>query len=287
MTVPLSVIIPCYHAQYDISGAVESLTKQKIGAELVLVSDDGQDYRPLVEPYRTTLNIQFLSTNHVGTGPSNAKNIGLSKCRGDAVLILDSDDFLDDDFLEYTLPVAMTKGACLTPRRPVDYTNKSPVITRAIGKLSNYSSHTQLSMAEYVNFPLGWQTLYRRDMLQEKWEESIRFEQDLILECHIIERIGYMPFLPKMGYNYRVRKGSICHSDDSAINIRTEYADIARRIISPDDGMGFSPNTQQILLDFIQQRFASIDSYLHDKLHGTLRYEPVVIADILQYPASE
>ncbi len=287
MSPPLvSVIIPCHLAENDIRTAMQSLARQThTRIEAVVVSDDGADYRKALSALPALPECVFATTGGIGTGPSNAKNIGLSQCRGDAVLILDADDFLDPGYIEAILPRTMAEGACVTPRRPVSYDTHTRLHPQGEHAIASYATERRISIRDYIFIPFGWQTAYRRDMLTDAWEEELFLDQDLVLETLLFERIGYAPYENAQGYNYRVRAGSICHSDTSHERVFSEYALMLSRLRDPANGMGLGDESRALLEELLVWRMENVRRYLADQASATLKYEPQVIMDMLHYPA--
>lgn len=101
MTEPISVVMPAFHAQGVVAGAVKSLLAQSVGDwRLILVADDGSDYEAvlgaagLADP-----RIRFVASGGTGTGASNARNAGLEAVATAHVAVLDADDRFRPDKL--------------------------------------------------------------------------------------------------------------------------------------------------------------------------------------------
>jgi len=101
----VSIIIPVYKAKYTIKKTLESINNQKFKnkipkIELILSIDDNKNY----EKYRSILNNQIIntkiiSTNKIGSGPGNARNIGFKKSIGKYVCFLDADDEYSENYV--------------------------------------------------------------------------------------------------------------------------------------------------------------------------------------------
>jgi glycosyltransferase involved in cell wall biosynthesis len=279
----VSVIMPCFFATETISFAVRSVANQSYRPiELIIVSDDQIDYRPLADPICNGVTCVFTSTGQVGSGPSVAKNEGLLKAQGSAVIILDADDHYDPDFIEKVLPVTMHEGACVTPRRTVTLDRREVMRANGYSAIPKFAVKERIQIEEYVRLPFGWQTAYRRDVLRFPWEKEL-FDQDMILECRIFEYLGYAPFRMLQGYNYAIRQGSICHSQDSPMKVINSYRRTLDRLRDPEDRLGLSDKTALILVRELHARILNIKSFLHLRNAGKLEREPQVIADIIHF----
>src|SRR5690606_16728039 len=90
----LSIIMPAYHAGRFIASGVRSVLAQTwSGWELVIVSDDGEDYEArLAAQGLVDRRFRFLSTGAVGAGASRARNLALETITTPYVAVLDADD---------------------------------------------------------------------------------------------------------------------------------------------------------------------------------------------------
>ncbi len=101
----VSIIIPVYKAKYTIKKTLESINNQKFKnkipkIELILSIDDNKNY----ENYKSILNNEIIntkivSTNRIGSGPGNTRNIGFKKSIGKYVCFLDADDEYSENYV--------------------------------------------------------------------------------------------------------------------------------------------------------------------------------------------
>jgi len=93
----ISVVIPAYNAEESICKALESISKQATKEIEIVVVDDGS-----VDSTREKV-IEFIGENPVvdisyyyqeNTGSGAARNLGISKARGEYIAFVDSDDFV-------------------------------------------------------------------------------------------------------------------------------------------------------------------------------------------------
>lgn len=107
----ISVIMPCYNTEKYINKTLESLYSQTMqDFQIVFVNDGSTDgtLDILNECSRRLPDRVIIKTVENG-GQSRARNIGLDLASGEYIVFLDSDDYVDNDYLD-TLYVAATKA---------------------------------------------------------------------------------------------------------------------------------------------------------------------------------
>jgi glycosyltransferase involved in cell wall biosynthesis len=98
--IAFSIIIPCFnHGQYLIE-AVESYNKASYPFlfETIIINDGSTDLKTL-EVLDQLEKEGILVIHTENGGPSKARNIGISQCKGKYILPLDSDNLAKPDFL--------------------------------------------------------------------------------------------------------------------------------------------------------------------------------------------
>lgn len=102
----ISVIVPVYNVEGYLSTCLDSLLDQGLGEkeyEIILINDGSKDGSlDICNLYaKAHSNIQVYSQENQGV--SMARNLGLSKARGEWVMFVDSDDYLCKESLRYLL----------------------------------------------------------------------------------------------------------------------------------------------------------------------------------------
>lgn len=188
-----SVIIPVYNAEKTLDRCLSSLCAQDYpDAELLLIDDGSTDSSAAI--CRTwagyDLRVRFLQKGNGGV--SSARNLGLDQARGEYVLFVDSDDYVQPGYFsrldamdpdgryDYLLfPYYRFDGLRETKRElPVfasrDPARVEPMLAHAYGR-------------KWINAP--WNKRYRRCILEEN---DIRFHTDLPIAEDTLFNLHYL-----------------------------------------------------------------------------------------------
>jgi len=84
-------VIPCFRQAHFLAGAIESVVRQTVCADEIIVVDDGgeEDLAPVIAGYPPVLLVR-----QENRGPAAARNSGLRTATSDKVIFLDADDRL-------------------------------------------------------------------------------------------------------------------------------------------------------------------------------------------------
>ena len=102
MDLPLiSIIIPVYQAEQHINSCIDSILQQSyVNWQLVLVDDGSSDSSPIIcDQYAqrdSRINVYHIDNS----GVSSARNFGMTKCIGEWLCFIDSDDSVCQNYLE-------------------------------------------------------------------------------------------------------------------------------------------------------------------------------------------
>ncbi len=102
----VSVIVPVYNAENILHHCVNSIVAQTyIDFELILVDDGSTDNSGLLCDKYAEQYERVISVHLENGGVSKARNKGIELAKGEFICFVDSDDFVDNTFLEELLSV--------------------------------------------------------------------------------------------------------------------------------------------------------------------------------------
>lgn len=157
MSAPLiSIVMPAFRCVSTICASVKSVLQQNYANwELVISIDDGEDYAALLkENGLTDQRTRFVYTDGVGTGSSNARNVGVEAATSDYIAVLDADDLFTPDKLSVIAPLLRANplistglqitDSKLTPLRQVGCTGGEAILDAGNYKFTNISMDSMI-----------------------------------------------------------------------------------------------------------------------------------------------
>lgn len=98
----ISIVIPVYKAEKFLHRCIESLLRQTYtNFEIILVDDGSPDSSgKICDEY--SYKYSFIKSFHTNNnGVSAARNYGITRAQGEWICFIDSDDFVEDNYLEH------------------------------------------------------------------------------------------------------------------------------------------------------------------------------------------
>ena len=165
MTELVSIIIPIYKVEKYLQRCVDSILKQSYrNLEIILVDDGSPDKcGEICDKYAQT-DSRIIVVHKKNGGLSSARNAGLDICKGDFIMFVDSDDWVEPNFCEAALQLALTKKVDCVAFGYYEYQNnkRTPFHTNQPRIIGAEEAITHLIRIDEVIFNLAWNKIYHR-----------------------------------------------------------------------------------------------------------------------------
>ena len=207
----VSVIVPVYNVEKYLEKCLESLIHQTLKEiEIIIINDGATDSSPKIIERYTQKDSRIKTINQKNQGLSGARNSGLKIAQGEYISFIDSDDWVDQDFLEKLYNSAKNNNADIA----------MTTIIRKREKIQKYRVHyikenvyeTLEEKIKACNIPTCcyvWNKLYKKNLL-ENMEFSInRYFEDMLWIPEIIKKANKIVTTRYTNYYYRVNNNSI------------------------------------------------------------------------------
>jgi glycosyltransferase involved in cell wall biosynthesis len=286
----ISVIIPAFNVQKYIRECVESVRKQSMDIEMLIIDDCSTDNtKAIVEGMASEYdNISVLQTERQ-IGPGGARNLGLKHATGEFVFFLDGDDKVPEEaFSILSKKQAVTKADIVIGN--VKKYNEHSVYNSNLHKKidwenSNLTTHI-VRQHDLLFDSTVWNKLYKRSFILEKqiyFPESVSYEDILFsLKAHILA--DKVSLVNSIVYMWRVRDAA---NNPSITQSRRNIDNFSDRSYILDKCKEFlvRQSTLKDLFHFWYYKVLTVDFFLYLKEYSHLEkeYQEVLYKHIQTY----
>ena len=222
ITMLFSLIIPVYNVEAYLRDCLDSVLNQTFADwEAVCVNDGSTDGSAAILDDYAAKDERLRVVSQANAGLSAARNAGMDAAKGDYILFLDSDDWLEDNALETIANALQDEDLlCFSGRRYWETTgefNQPDLLTeQSFADGMDYYSQNALLRRDFA-FVCVVLRAYKRSFLLEKglrFREGIFHEDNLFtpLACYHATKVKVVNACL---YDYRVRANSITTTDDA------------------------------------------------------------------------
>lgn len=200
----ISIIVPAYNAEKTITRCIKSILEQSVrDFELLLIDDGSTDGTGEICDRFAEIDNRVKVFHKTNGGVSSARNLGLDNADGEWITFVDSDDYVDTEWLaifndrctDYDMVVQgfICEGIAHPFPTCVTYKGDCP------------TGLSLLAKNEIVGYV--WAKLFRHDIIKKNRlcfnkDFSIREDEDFILKYMSVSQS--MICTPKAGYHYIV-----------------------------------------------------------------------------------
>lgn len=220
----VSIVVPIYNVENYLEECLDSLINQTYkNIEVLMVNDGSNDNSGDIAQQYSKKDSRFKYIYQENQGLSAARNTGIKESKGDYISVIDSDDWVEPDYVEAMLKVALDKDADITisgltkeldtPQEICIHGDKVYSRTSAMHVLSNIYTE------DYLEFIVAVDKLYKRKIFDKVQFQEGKLHEDEFAIHRIIDEANLICTVDKSLYHYRMRANSITSSEQSA-NLR-------------------------------------------------------------------
>lgn len=207
----ISIIIPVYNSESTLERCLNSIVRQTYNDLEVIVIDDGSKDESLkiINSFNSRIdNLKIIRQDN--SGVSVARNNGIQSAKGEYVLFLDSDDFLDDhccekaienivdsDLVIFGLNIYKNNIILRKPSLPNEKINLK-------NNIDNYWKLRTLNLGPCNK-------LYKRNLILQLYDEKLSLGEDTKFVLDYMSNIETISVLSDCLYN-------VCLDNDSSLN---------------------------------------------------------------------
>lgn len=293
----ISVILPVYNVEDYIDRCMESVCSQSYSnLEIILIDDGSTDSSSVKCDQYAQKDSRIVVYHKENGGLSDARNYGIERANGEYITCIDSDDYVDKDYVDYLY-------ALLSDDKTMMSICQHRVLFDS-GKVKDFGSDGKDVLTNKVCIERmlyhdiidtsAWAKLYHRTLFSDvkypygKLFEDIGTTYKLMLKCDKIS-VGY-----QSKYNYIVRSNSIVNcafnpkkldlletTDKMAEDVLNVYPELEKAVLRRRVYARFSTLNQMLnTKDYTNERSQIID-FINKNKKDILSDEKIPKRDVL------
>ena len=185
----ISIILPVYNTSIYLEECLNSIYNQSFkNYELICIDDGSSDnsYEILKKYEKIITNCKVIYQDNQGV--ANARNVGLKNVKGDYIIFIDSDDYIEYNYLEKLYNESCNTGSdvviCNFYRYYDNYKLKLPVVLKKrSGIYSNQDILKSLIPDNLIHSYL-WNKLWKKELFDNIEFPDIKYE-DISIMCNL------------------------------------------------------------------------------------------------------
>lgn len=247
-----SIVVPVYNIKEEyLRKCVESIIVQKFDDYELILVDDGSpdDCGRIIDEY-AKIYPSIIPIHQENSGVSVARNNGICKAKGDYIMFVDADDYVDDNILD-VLNNSLKNNSCdilffkyVHKSSLKQYTNPDVIICDKIpeNEIKEWliSVIRQVEILSDIEIGSPWGKIFSRDFLEKykiKYPVNIKKTQDRVFLCYCLEKSQNLCYINYYGYIYNdINENSVCKRyNPEILNIIEKAGDIMSTVLKRQD----------------------------------------------------
>lgn len=166
-SIKVTIIVAIYKSEKFIKKLLDSIVNQTYkNLEIILVDDGSPDNSGVICDEYAKLDDRIIVIHKKNGGACEARNVALNHATGEFVSIIDGDDWLEPEYVEYLLDLVFSTGAEMSMTDKI-FTTRDREQTKTDCK-EMWSSEKAAASILYPIIPIGpWNKLYSLKLLQK------------------------------------------------------------------------------------------------------------------------
>lgn len=205
----ISVIIPIYNCEKYIGRCIESILNQTYKNFEIICIDDGSTDSSLniISTYENKIDRKRIIVKSIkNSGPSIARNEGIKIANGKYITFVDSDDMLNEKYLEVLYKIAKIKDIKIVRCNYKIFNKKGEFKNSEYNsqdKLLEKNSFFEHEMFESIIWNTVWGELIDSELVRHiKFDENKRIGEDLFFNINIYEQVEKIYYTNERLYYY-------------------------------------------------------------------------------------
>ena len=213
----VSIIVPVYNVEKYIKKCIDSIINQTYqNLEIILVDDGSPDKcGEICEEYSKKDN-RIKVIHKENGGVSDARNAGLEKATGEYIAFIDSDDYIDKNYISTLYNMCITNKAeiaqCSFKRVTDNQIANEKDVENKIVNMSGIEAIKNIFKENYIEYTVAWNKLYKKSLFDNIKYPKGKLHEDEATTYKLFYEAKIVSVTNEKLYYYYIRQNSITNT---------------------------------------------------------------------------
>lgn len=215
----VSIIIPVYNVEKYLAKCIDSVLAQNfVDWELLLINDGSTDSSSCICDEYAVKDTRIKVFHQVNKGVSTARNIGIDNAKGEYITFIDSDDYIDPNYLlNFEIDGGVNNFDLISQGAMLIFPDKKK------NHIIKYNQTKELNLSDFYSESVincliytPWSKLYKTDIIKDNkihFDETICYGEDRIFVTEYFSYCKRVKAISACGYNYM-------HENQNALTLK-------------------------------------------------------------------
>lgn len=191
----VSFIVPVYNVEKYITKCVDSvINQQHRKLEIILVDDGSKDKSGAIIDELEKKDNRIRVIHQMNKGVSSARNIGLENAKGEYILFVDADDYIEPDYTTYFIKLVVDNSCEIGMNlNCYDIMNQSQICIDEMKRITVEEAINNIYL-EKINVAV-WNKIYKRSFLYEhrlRFNTEFWFGEGMLFNVECLQFVNYV-----------------------------------------------------------------------------------------------
>ena len=219
----ISIIVPVYKVEPYLDRCIQSIVNQTYkNLEIILVDDGSPDNCPVMCDTWAQRDTRIKVIHKKNSGLADARNMGLEVAKGTYLTFVDSDDYVDERFVECLYAKIQESDAQISCVDLQKFNDENPAIIDTEKHKTMLYPQKEAVAALFDESQFGnymWNKLFRRELFDTIKFPSGKLMEDVAIIYLLFEQCDLISYCPAKLYFYYQRAGSILHKINAKLQM--------------------------------------------------------------------
>lgn len=204
----ISIIVPVYNAEKYLKRCIDSIINQSYNDfELILIDDGSTDKSGIICDKCAQIDKRIKVIHKKNEGVSLTRNLGINMANGEYITFIDSDDWIEQDFLKKAIEYIRKNNVSILITGFV-FENNKKIFNVFNGKKDKIILNNEMKREFLKQNKFSWTVydkFFKKEIIKKyKFDSRFKIGEDMLFCWQIFNNVEKIGYLPLYKYHYDI-----------------------------------------------------------------------------------